>query len=128
MNTFRRPMFRGGKVDSRGTGITSGLSYNKGGRVGFFSGGSAPFGAPIPPGTGMNPTPTSTTFSTGPKFASRGGVNPFKISGYTPRQFAPGSFGQELRAIPGIIGQGIRGIGLNPATAYTLGTFGEFLF
>ena len=25
MNTFRRPMFRGGKVDSRGTGITSGL-------------------------------------------------------------------------------------------------------
>ena len=124
MNTFRRPMFRGGKVDSRGTGITSGLSYAKGGRVGFFDGGRAPFGAPIPPGTGMNPTPTSTTFSTGPKFASRGGVNPFKISGYTPRQFAPGSFGQEFRAIPGIIGQGIRGIGLNPATAYTLGTFG----
>jgi hypothetical protein len=124
MNTFRRPMFRGGKVDSRGTGITSGLSYNKGGRVGFFDGGRAPFGAPIPPGTGMNPTPTSTTFSTGPKFASRGGVNPFKISGYTPRQFAPGSFGQEFRAIPGLLGQGIRGIGFNPATAYTLGTFG----
>ena len=33
MNVFRRPMFRGGKVDSRGTGITSGLSY--GGRVGL---------------------------------------------------------------------------------------------
>ena len=32
---LRRPMFRGGRVDSRGTGITSGLSYNKGGRVGF---------------------------------------------------------------------------------------------
>ena len=33
MNVFRRPMFRGGKVDSRGTGITSGLGYAKGGSV-----------------------------------------------------------------------------------------------
>ena len=36
---LRRPMFRGGRVDSRGTGITSGLmdtpSYATGGRVGF---------------------------------------------------------------------------------------------
>ena len=30
---LRRPMFRGGRVDSRGTGIASGLSYNKGGTV-----------------------------------------------------------------------------------------------
>jgi hypothetical protein len=30
---LRRPMFRGGPVDSRGTGITSGLGYEKGGRV-----------------------------------------------------------------------------------------------
>ena len=30
---LRRPMFRGGRVDSRGTGIASGLSYEKGGRV-----------------------------------------------------------------------------------------------
>ena len=37
---LRRPMFRGGRVDSRGTGITSGLSYNNGGRVGFSNGGS----------------------------------------------------------------------------------------
>jgi hypothetical protein len=40
---LRRPMFRGGPVDSRGTGITSGLmdtpSYATGGRVGFFNGG-----------------------------------------------------------------------------------------
>ena len=41
---LRRPMFGGGKViDSRGTGITSGLmdtpSYANGGRVGFFNGG-----------------------------------------------------------------------------------------
>ena len=32
---LRRPMFRGGPVDSRGTGITSGLGYKKGGRVGY---------------------------------------------------------------------------------------------
>jgi len=42
---LRRPMFRGGKViDSRGTGITSGLmdtpSYANGGRVGFSNGGN----------------------------------------------------------------------------------------
>jgi len=36
---LRRPMFRGGRVDSRGTGITSGLSYAKGGRVGLANGG-----------------------------------------------------------------------------------------
>ena len=30
---LRRPMFRGGPVDGRGTGIASGLSYEKGGRV-----------------------------------------------------------------------------------------------
>ena len=35
-------MFRGGPVDSRGTGITSGLSYNKGGRVGLQGGGMPP--------------------------------------------------------------------------------------
>jgi len=37
---LRRPMFRGGRVDSRGTGITSGLGYEKGGRVGYEPGGS----------------------------------------------------------------------------------------
>jgi len=36
---LRRPMFRGGRVDSRGTGITSGLGYNAGGRVGYNVGG-----------------------------------------------------------------------------------------
>ncbi len=36
---LRRPMFRGGRVDSRGTGIASGLSYEKGGRVGYATGG-----------------------------------------------------------------------------------------
>ena len=72
MNTFRRPMFRGGPVDSRGTGITSGLSYNKGGRVGLRFGGS-PFGAPIPPGSALNP-PTSRTYSR-PIGPPRGGLS-----------------------------------------------------
>ena len=36
---YRRPMFRGGPVDSYGTGIASGLGYKKGGRVGMFEGG-----------------------------------------------------------------------------------------
>jgi hypothetical protein len=36
---LRRPMFRGGKVDSRGTGITSNLGYENGGRVGYQSAG-----------------------------------------------------------------------------------------
>ena len=45
---LRRPMFRGGKViDSRGTGITSGLmdtpSYATGGRVGYYRGGGPGF-------------------------------------------------------------------------------------
>jgi len=48
---LRRPMFRGGSVDSRGTGITSGLfdapSYNTGGRVGFDNGGDLILGKDI---------------------------------------------------------------------------------
>ena len=36
---LRRPMFRGGPVDSRGTGITSNLGYENGGRVGYQSAG-----------------------------------------------------------------------------------------
>ena len=37
---LRRPMFRGGKVSSYGTGIASGLGYESGGRVGYLTGGS----------------------------------------------------------------------------------------
>ena len=119
MNIFRRPMFRGGPVDSRGTGITSGLSYKQGGRVGLRFGGS-PFGAPIPPGSALNPTPTSTQLSGRPKFASRGSYqNPFKITGYTPRQFAPsGGMFSELRTLGPLLNQGIRGIGFNMPTLY----------
>jgi len=50
---LRRPMFRGGRVDSRGTGITSGLGYEKGGRVGLLTGGSpnVPMVVPQPQAT-----------------------------------------------------------------------------
>ena len=44
---LRRPMFRGGRVDSRGTGITSGLSYKQGGRVGLRLGGSPYLTSPV---------------------------------------------------------------------------------
>ena len=41
VNSLRRKMFKmGGKVPkSHGVGITSGMSYNKGGRVGLANGG-----------------------------------------------------------------------------------------
>ena len=67
---LRRPMFRGGRVDSRGTGITSGLmddtGYADGGRVGFFRGG----------------------YSTIPGIddLSQVGYNPFSFQSITPLQ------------------------------------------
>ena len=45
---LRRPMFRGGPVDSRGTGITSGLM--DGGRVGYDNGGGVKTGGSLNPG------------------------------------------------------------------------------
>ena len=53
---LRRPMFRGGRVDGRGTGIASGLGYNNGGRVGLETGGN-PIMARGGLG-GQRPTPT----------------------------------------------------------------------
>jgi hypothetical protein len=64
---LRRPMFRGGRVDSRGTGITSGLGYEKGGRVGL-QGGGAPFN--INPGA-RTAIPTSSTMQTGASILER---------------------------------------------------------
>ena len=58
-NTLRRPMFRGGPVDSRGTGITSGLmddtGYADGGRVGFQVGGGLFSSGPYNPYGSYNP-------------------------------------------------------------------------
>ena len=56
---LRRPMFRGGPVDSRGTGITSGLmddtGYADGGRVGFKVGGGLFSSGPYNPYGSYNP-------------------------------------------------------------------------
>jgi hypothetical protein len=55
---LRRPMFRGGRVDSRGTGITSGLDdsgYADGGRVGFQVGGGLFSSVPYNPYGSYNP-------------------------------------------------------------------------
>jgi hypothetical protein len=116
-------MFRGGPVDSRGTGITSGLSY--GGRVGLQGGGMPPTGGSIMSRGGLGGPrfrppmvinqPSTGTTSGGLRFGSRGPKNPFRISGYTPKQFAPSSLREELRllsrGIPLSLG-GLKGIGL----------------
>ena len=103
-------MFRGGPVDSRGTGITSGLSY--GGRVGLQGGGMPPTGGSIMARGGLGGPrfrppmvinqPSTGTTSGGLKFGTRGSKNPFRISGYTPKQFAPSSLREELRVLRGI--------------------------
>jgi len=57
--TLRRPMFRGGSVNSSGTGITSGLDdsgYADGGRVAAKVGGFFNFSKP----GGLLPTPSYT--------------------------------------------------------------------
>ena len=61
---LRRPMFRGGRVDSRGTGITSGLD-----RPGLQGGGLPPTGNPrfinLGGGSTVTSTPTSTPVTGG---------------------------------------------------------------
>ena len=105
---LRRPMFRGGRVDSRGTGITSGLDKPKrglvdepGGYAGISMSGLKNY-ADIFGGSGSGGT--SGGQITNRARSSVSSRNPFKISGYTPRQFAPSSFREELRALsfPGL--------------------------
>ena len=63
---LRRPMFRGGRVDSRGTGITSGLmddtGYADGGRVGFQVGGGLFSSGPYNPYGSYNPSSPISEF------------------------------------------------------------------
>ena len=66
MNTFRRPMFRGGPVDSRGTGITSGLD-----RPGLQGGGMPPTGGVVTGRALMNvPQPPKYSRPIGPPSGS----------------------------------------------------------
>ena len=62
-NILRRPMFRGGRVESRGTGITSGLGYNKGGRVGYNVGGNVVTGAQLLNAAQSNPLFSNLQFN-----------------------------------------------------------------
>jgi hypothetical protein len=64
---LRRPMFRGGRVESRGTGITSGLGYASGGQAtpkrGLVDGPGGYAG--YPPTVGMGPNMTGSSYGKG---------------------------------------------------------------
>jgi hypothetical protein len=126
-NTLRRPMFRGGSVNSRGTGITSGLDdsgYADGGRVGFEGGGGyftdTPFGRVLSDlglaGRGMLsdlynvagvPTNMATEFLTGynPGFSGErifgleGKRDPLRFSTFEPGKSK--FFGYNTSSVPG---------------------------
>jgi hypothetical protein len=125
--TLRRPMFRGGSVNSRGTGITSGLDdsgYADGGRVGFEGGGGyftdTPFGRVLSDlglaGRGMLsdlynvagvPTNMATEFLTGynPGFSGErifgleGKRDPLRFSTFEPGKSK--FFGYNTSSVPG---------------------------
>jgi len=90
---LRRPMFRGGPVDGRGTGITSGLGYEKGGRVGYRNAGSV---------------------------MSRGGLGGSNRTIGSGKGLTKGTrtsrLATQLRPLFPLISQGIKGIGLNIPT------------
>lgn len=102
-NTLRRPMFRGGPVDSYNTGITSGLGetgYADGGRVGFQGGG--------------NLTPRPGFFSRAASSARY--FNPLTEAGI-------GNIGRSIyNAVPEMAGSTLRGAGTIAATYPFLST------
>ena len=76
---LRRPMFRGGRVDGRGTGIASGLGYEKGGRVklgfgGALKGGLSTIGSGgvTTGGSLLNKAKTGMKYLNSPKFSEAG--------------------------------------------------------
>ena len=76
---LRRPMFRGGRVDGRGTGIASGLGYQKGGRVklgfgGALKGGLSTIGSGgvTRSGSLLNKAKTGMKYLNSPKFSEAG--------------------------------------------------------
>ena len=122
---LRRPMFRGGRVDSRGTGITTGLD-----RPGMQGGGLPPTGNPrfinLGGGSTVTSTPTSTPVTGGgllnqartrlgtgmsylsnPKFSEQGILNALKT--YGPK------------AIDKVRGFGTAAITRFPALSFALG-------
>ncbi len=76
---LRRPMFRGGRVDGRGTGIASGLGYEKGGRVKLGFGGALKgglsttgSGSVTTGGSLLNKAKTGISYLNSPKFSEAG--------------------------------------------------------
>jgi hypothetical protein len=67
-------MFRGGRIDSRGTGITANLGYKSGGRVGLQFGGT-PLGS-----SGLMSPGMATELARGPRYSGQGlsGANIFQ--------------------------------------------------
>ena len=80
---LRRPMFRGGKVSSYGTGIASGLGYNDGGRVGFQEGGKS--GLEFLKNAFLGPRFTNPNYKSPMQFQSGTG-----FSFMSPKRQAPG--------------------------------------
>ena len=80
---LRRPMFRGGKVSSYGTGIASGLGYNDGGRVGFQEGGKS--GLDFLKSAFLGPRFTDPNYKSPMQFQSGTG-----FSFMSPKRQAPG--------------------------------------
>ena len=82
---LRRPMFRGGPVDSRGTGITSGLmddtGYADGGRVGFQVGGGLFSSGPYNPYGSYDPSLSAFSIDTKRPLSSFAGPGPQNITG-----------------------------------------------
>ena len=113
---LRRPMFRGGRVDARGTGIASGLGYNNGGRVGLDGGGF--LGSDGKPFTYTTNSPGRPPINN-PVYNSKPN---FRISGYPNRAYLPSIGGArgELSALYNLLGKGARGIGFNTATGAAL--------
>ena len=82
---LRRPMFRGGPVDSRGTGITSGLmddmGYADGGRVGFQVGGGLFSSGPYNPYGSYDPSLSAFSMDNKRPLSSFAGPGPQNITG-----------------------------------------------
>ena len=97
---LRRPMFRGGKVSSYGNGIATGLA--NGGRVNFGFGGRTNNVAQAPYDSGR---------TTGSGKGLTKGTRTSRLA-------------TQLRSLFPLINQGIRGIGINPATGYAALTAG----